>query len=76
MNSQSATEVRGIHGSPLLWFMAAKALVMIGSWAVEEDIFFARAVSMARVTVQQDPYPFPWTRDTKHMTSMQPGTVS
>ena len=28
------------------------------------------------VTVQRDPYPFPWSRDTKHMTSMQPGTPS
>ena len=29
-----------------------------------------------RVTVQRDPYPFPWSCDTKHVTSMQPGTVS
>ena len=28
------------------------------------------------VTVQRDPYPFPWSRDTKHVTSMQPGIVS
>ena len=24
------------------------------------------------VTVWQDPYPFPWSRDTKHVTSMHP----
>ena len=28
------------------------------------------------VTVWWDPYPFSWSRDTKHMTPMQPGTVS
>ena len=28
------------------------------------------------VMVQWDPYPFLWSRDTKHMTSMQPGTLS
>ena len=28
------------------------------------------------VMVQRDPYPFPWSRDTKHVTSMQPGTLS
>ena len=28
------------------------------------------------VTVRQDPYPFLWSRDTKHMTSVQPGTLS
>ena len=42
MNSQSAAVVQGIHGSPPSWFMVARALVTIGSWAVEEDIFFAR----------------------------------
>ena len=28
------------------------------------------------VTVLRDPYPFPWSRDTKHVTTTQPGTVS
>ena len=28
------------------------------------------------VTVQRDSYPFPWSRDIKHVTSMQPGTLS
>ena len=46
MNVQSATIVRGIQGLPPLLFMAARALVMIGSSVVEEDIFFARVASM------------------------------
>ena len=49
MNSQSAAVVWGIQGSPLSWFMVAKALVMMGSSVDEEDIFFARAVSMAQI---------------------------
>ena len=49
MNFQSAAVVRGIHGSPPSWFMAAKALVTTGSWAVDKDIFFARAMSMAQI---------------------------
>ena len=49
MNSQSAAVVRRIHGSPPSWFMAARALVTIGSRAVEEDIFFARAASMVQM---------------------------
>ena len=49
MNSQSAAVVQGIHGLPPSWFMVARALVTIGSWAVEEDIFFARAASMAQI---------------------------
>ena len=28
------------------------------------------------VTVQRDPYPFPWSHDTKHMTSTQPSMIS
>ena len=28
------------------------------------------------VTVQRDPYLFPWSRDTKHVTTTQPGTIS
>ena len=47
MNFQSAAIVRGIQGSPLLWFIAARALVTIGSSVVEEDIFFARVASIA-----------------------------
>ena len=47
MNFQSAAVIQGIQGSPLSWFMAARALVTIGSLVDEEDIFFARAASMA-----------------------------
>ena len=47
MNSQSVAVVRGIHGSLPSWFIVARALVTIGSWVVEEDIFFAREASMA-----------------------------
>ena len=49
MNFQSAAVIQGIQGSLLSWFMAARALVMIGSSVVKEDIFFARATSMARM---------------------------
>ena len=49
MNFQSVAVVRGIHGSPSSLFMVANALVMIGSWAIKEDIFFARASSMAQM---------------------------
>ena len=49
MNSQSAAIVRGIQGSPLSWFMVARALVTIGSLVDKEDIFFTRAVSMAQI---------------------------
>ena len=48
MNFQSTAIVRGIQGLPLLWFMAARALVMIGS-SFDEDIFFARVTSMAQM---------------------------
>ena len=49
MNFQSAAVVQGIHGSLLSWFMAARALVMIGSLVDKEDIFFARAASMIQM---------------------------
>ena len=49
MNSQLAAVVWGIHGSLLSLFIAAKALEMIGSSADEEDIFFARAISIVRM---------------------------
>ena len=49
MNSQSAAIVQGIQGSLLSRFMAARALVMIGSLVDNEDIFFARAASMAQM---------------------------
>ena len=49
MNSQLATVVQGIQGSPLSLFIAAKALEMIGSLVDEEDIFFARAASMIQM---------------------------
>ena len=48
-NSQSATVVQGIQGSPLSLFITAKALEMIGSLVDEEDIFFARAASIAQI---------------------------
>ena len=46
MNSQSDLLVRGIQGSPLASFMAARALIMIVSVVEEEEIFFVRALSM------------------------------
>ena len=46
-NSQSAAVEWGIHNSLVLLFIAAKALETIGSSVVEEEIFFAKAVSMA-----------------------------
>ena len=49
MNSQSAAVVQGIQSSPLLLFIAAKALEMIGSSVDKEDIFFARAASIVRM---------------------------
>ena len=36
----------------------------------------AVAVMGCLVTVQRDPYPFPRSRDTKHVTTMQPSIVS
>ena len=49
MNFQSVAEVRGIQGLLLSLLMAARALVTIGSLSEEEEIFLARAVSMARI---------------------------
>ena len=47
MNSQLALLVQGIQGLPLASFIAAKALIMIGSEGEEEEILFARAELMA-----------------------------
>ena len=49
MNSQSALLVQGIHGSPQVLFMAARALIMMGSDAEDEEIFWVRALSMAQM---------------------------
>ena len=46
VNSQSVLLVQGIQGSPLLLFMAVRAFVMMGSDTEDEEIFFARVVSM------------------------------
>ena len=47
MNFQSAAVVQGIQGSLQSLFMAARALVTIGSTADKEEIFLARAALMA-----------------------------
>ena len=46
MNSQSVLLVWGIHGLPLVSFMVARALVVTGFNAEDEEILLARAVSM------------------------------
>ena len=45
-------------------------------WYEKIDQFLSQRHFAASVTVQRDSYPFLWSRDTKHVTSMQPGTLS
>ena len=47
MNSQSHLAVQGMQGLPLLSFMAARALVTIGSDVEDKAISFARATLRA-----------------------------
>ena len=55
--------------------------VLLGSVQVQVQVWAEGALNWTElnfnsVTVQRDPYPFPWSRDTKHVTTLQPGTVS
>ena len=45
-------------------------------WMMFLQDFDLHFIHIPGVMVQRDPYPFPWSHDTKHMTSIQPGTQS